>query len=171
MHRRRGHFNDMRLADTRAAARRRQGRESTYHRLTVARPLILGQDFSRVEISTEAIAGLGRLAILPNEVIMIIFTNCTMRTLLNLLRVNRGSREFVGLLPDFDLVRTTVMLQMERAKPNYQQLLVRIIKITTYAGLRFLTTTRHCETCGGPLASFRVTRVKVLCDGCFSPRQ
>ncbi|KAI3317579.1 hypothetical protein HD806DRAFT_364219 [Xylariaceae sp. AK1471] len=153
-----------------AAARLRHDREVTYHRLTARRPLILGQDFSRIEISTEVIAGLGCLAILPNELIMMILSHCTMRTLLSLMRVNRGIREFVNLLPDFHSVKCAIKLQLERASPAYQQLLATILKITTYAGLRYLTTTRICEKCNGPLAKFQVTRLKVLCDGCFTQR-
>ncbi|KAI0876146.1 hypothetical protein GGS24DRAFT_254122 [Hypoxylon argillaceum] len=153
------------------AARRRQIQEATHHRLIATRPLVLGQDLSLVEVSAEAVAGLGQLAILPNEVIMLILAHCTMRALLNLSRVNRGASEFVHLLPDFHSVKSTVMLQLERASPTYQKLLVGVLKITTYTGLHFLTTARQCEKCSGPLARFRVTRLKVLCDGCFVQRR
>jgi hypothetical protein len=97
-------------------------------------------------------------------------THCTMRTLLNLMRVNRGVREFVMLLPDFHSVKCTIRLQLERASPHYQRVLSIVLKITTYAGLRYLTTARECEKCNGPLAKFQVTRLKVLCDGCFTRR-
>lgn len=154
------------------AHRRHQSRRAaTYHRLVLTRPLILDQDFSRVQISTEAVAGLGRLAVLPNEVVMMILAHCTLRALLNLTLVNRGARELVDLLPDFSCVKSTVMLQLERASPTYQKLLIKVLKITTYTGLHFLTTTHQCEQCGGSLASFRVTRLKVLCDNCFVRRQ
>ncbi|KAJ8126698.1 hypothetical protein O1611_g6941 [Lasiodiplodia mahajangana] len=153
------------------AARRRQSQIATHYRLMATRPLVLGQDLSLVQISTEAVAGLGWLAIFPNEVIMLILAHCTMRTLLNLTRVNRGAREFVHLLPDFHYVKSTLMLQLDRASPAYQKLLIGILKITTYSGLHFLTTTRQCEKCSGSLASFRVTRLKVLCNDCFVRRQ
>ncbi|KAI0412347.1 hypothetical protein F5X98DRAFT_367341 [Xylaria grammica] len=152
------------------ALRRRQSRVATFHRLALSRPLLSGPDFSHVPISTEAVAGLGGLAALPNEVIMMILAHCTMRALLHLGRVNRGARELVHLLPDFDRVKSTVMLQLERASPPYQQMLIKVLKITTYTGLHFLTTTHQCEKCGGSLASFRVSRLKVLCDDCFVRR-
>ncbi|KAI0099126.1 hypothetical protein GGR51DRAFT_401254 [Nemania sp. FL0031] len=153
------------------AARSRQSQIATHYRLMTAHPLVLGQDLSLDPTSTDAVAGLGRLAIFPNEVIMLILAHCTMRTLLNLTRVNRGAREFIHLLPDFQYVKSTLMLQLDRASPVYQKLLIGILKITTYNGLRFLTTTRQCEKCNGSLASFRVTRLKVLCNNCFVRRQ
>lgn len=158
-------------ADRNAAeARRRQDQEIIHHLQTVSRPLILGQTLSHAETSTEAIAGVGSLAILPNEVVMVILFQCTMRTLLNFTLVNRCFLELVNLLPDFRVVRSSVKLQLERAKPLYQQLLRRILKFTTYAGLRFLIMARECEKCHGTLASFRVSRVQVLCEGCFTRR-
>ncbi|KAJ8119598.1 hypothetical protein ONZ43_g3486 [Nemania bipapillata] len=153
------------------AARRRQSQATTHHRLIATRPLVLSQDLSLIDASTEAVAGLGWLAIFPNEIIMLILANCSMRTLLNLTRVNRSARELVHLLPDFHSVKSTVVLQLERANPTYQKLLVGVLKITTYNGLHFLTTSRQCEKCNGSLARFRVTRLKVLCDGCFVRRQ
>ncbi|KAI1123058.1 hypothetical protein F5Y10DRAFT_60903 [Nemania abortiva] len=161
--------NETRSAE---AARRRQSQVAEHHRLVATRPLALGPDLSLAQTaSTEPVAGLGRLAILPNEVVMLVLAHCTMRALLNLTRVNRGVRELVHLLPDFQCVKSTLVLQLERASPAYQKLLVGVLKITTYRGLHFLTTTHQCEKCNGALASFRATRLKVLCNGCFVRRQ
>ncbi|KAI0535919.1 hypothetical protein GGR58DRAFT_503811 [Xylaria digitata] len=151
-------------------AQRRRQRMATRHRIVLTRPLIHGQHFSHVSISTEAVAGLGWLAALPNELIMMILARCTMRALLNLTRVNRGARELVHLLPDFHIVKSTVMLQLERANPTYQKILIKVLKITTYAGLHFLTTTHQCEKCNSALASFRPSRLMVLCGDCFVRR-
>ncbi|KAI1299917.1 hypothetical protein F5Y03DRAFT_397426 [Xylaria venustula] len=150
-------------------ARRR--RAVTRHHLALVRPLILDNGVAHVQISTEAITGLGKLAILPNEAIMVVLAHCTMPTLLRLTVVNRSARELVGLLPDFSTVKSTVMLQLERASPTYRILLAKVLKITTYDGLHFLMTTHQCEQCDGSLAKFRVTRLKVLCDNCFVRRR
>ncbi|KAI0966102.1 hypothetical protein F4678DRAFT_307034 [Xylaria arbuscula] len=149
----------------------RRRRAVMRHHLALSRPLILDNGIAHVQISTEAITGLGELAILPNETIMVVLAHCTMPTLLRLTAVNRSARELVGLLPDFSSVKSTVMLQLERANPTHQALLAKVLKITTYNGLHFLMTTHQCEQCDGSLAKFRVTRLKVLCDNCFVRRR
>ncbi|CAJ2510668.1 Uu.00g062930.m01.CDS01 [Anthostomella pinea] len=123
---------------------RREAVEAAELRIAIARPLSMRLDATRV-ISDDAVTGLGKLALLPNEVIMLVFANSTLHSLLRLLRVNRAARQFVRLLPSFADVTSSVKLQMSRAKPPYRRLLATVLKNTTYNALRFLITTHDSE--------------------------
>ncbi|RYP74529.1 hypothetical protein DL771_003003 [Monosporascus sp. 5C6A] len=112
---------------------------------------------------TEAVAGLGRLASLPNEVVMIVLQHCTIRTLFKLQRVNRATGMMVRLLPNFSHVTNTAKDMLERA------LVKRLIAILTFNGLRHLLTSNTCENCGKGGSSFQITKVKVLCYECRAP--
>ncbi|KAI0891327.1 hypothetical protein F4806DRAFT_309904 [Annulohypoxylon nitens] len=147
--------------------RRIQAAEAGRQQAAAARPLrlISGQP---EPISDVAIAGLGLLDTLPNEIIMIVFDNCTLRTLLRLERVNKAAKKFVSLLDRIEYIKETAKGIIQRAKPPYLQIMFTIMKITTYQGLHDLFTTFICEKCRKP-GSFRIKKVKVLCDTCCSP--
>ncbi|RYP26985.1 hypothetical protein DL767_007848 [Monosporascus sp. MG133] len=116
-----------------------------------------------VPASAEAVAGLGRLAFLPNEVVMIVLQHCTVRTLFRLQRVNRATGMMVRLLPDFSHVKNTAKDMLERA------LVKRLITILTFNELRHLLMSNTCENCGKGGSSFLITKVKVLCYECRAP--
>ncbi|KAI0156343.1 hypothetical protein GGR57DRAFT_491456 [Xylariaceae sp. FL1272] len=139
------------------------------HRVRVTQPLVLGTDVSRISVTAEAVSGMGTLALLPNEIIILVLAHCTLPTLLRFLAVNRAARQYVYGIPDFHLVKNDVRLQLERSQPFYQRLMFKILKFHTFGGMRFFVMARNCEKCGDSLAQFRLTRVKVLCDGCFRP--
>ncbi|KAI2602498.1 hypothetical protein GGR54DRAFT_644987 [Hypoxylon sp. NC1633] len=151
------------------ANRRGQAAEAGYHRAAAQRPLRVITS-PPVPFSDVPVSGFGRLATLPNEVIMVVFGNCSLRTLLRLERVNKAAKTFVSLLPDIVFVRNTAKNIIERAVPHFRKIMFTILKITTYNGLRQLLTTYTCEVCGKP-GSFRMVKVKVLCDGCHSNRR
>ncbi|KAI0596910.1 hypothetical protein F4775DRAFT_562403 [Biscogniauxia sp. FL1348] len=98
---------------------------------------------------------------------MLVLAQCTLCTLLALLRVNRGAAELVRLLPRFVFVRETALVTILRASHLYRRFMARILRIVTYEGLRALLTGSECEGCGKAGAGFRMARVKVLCDGCY----
>ncbi|RYO78043.1 hypothetical protein DL766_010095 [Monosporascus sp. MC13-8B] len=116
-----------------------------------------------VPASVEAVAGLGRLASLPNEVVMMVLQHCTVRTLFKLQRVNRAAAMMVRLLPNFSYVANTAKGMLERA------LVKRLITILTFTGLRHLLMSNTCEKCGKEGSSFLITQVKVLCYECRAP--
>ncbi|KAF2966023.1 hypothetical protein GQX73_g7559 [Xylaria multiplex] len=132
------------------------------------RPLIHLPD---VPISTDAVADLGWLAALPNELIEITLAHCTMYTLVKFTLVNRAARQLVHLLPGFPTVKTTLKHQPERAAPAYQKLLIEVLKITPYTDLHFLVTIDQCEMCERGPGSFRLRRLMVLCNGCSRQRR
>ncbi|KAI1134283.1 hypothetical protein F5Y05DRAFT_237194 [Hypoxylon sp. FL0543] len=151
------------------AHRRRLAVEAGHQRAAAERPLQLVS--SPIEpISDVPVTGLGRLATLPNEVIMIVFYNCTLRSLLRLERVNRAAKKFVSLLHDIVFVRETAKGIIQRAVPQFRKIMFTVLKITTYHGLRQLLATYTCETCGKP-GSFRMVKVKVLCDECNTSKR
>ncbi|OTA51966.1 hypothetical protein K449DRAFT_258445 [Hypoxylon sp. EC38] len=151
------------------ARRRRLAVEAARQRAAIERPLQIIP--SQPEpISDDPITGLGRLAILPNEIIMIVFDNCSLRSLLRLERVNKAAKKFVSLLHDIVFVRETAQGIIQRAVPQFRTIMFTILKITTYHGLRQLLATYTCETCGKP-GSFRMVKVKVLCDECNTSRK
>ncbi|KAI2468835.1 hypothetical protein F4781DRAFT_396504 [Annulohypoxylon bovei var. microspora] len=148
--------------------RRMRAAEAGRQQAAAARPLrvIAGPP---QPISDVAVAGLGLLDTLPNEIIMIILANCTLRSLLRLERVNRAARKLVGMLYRIEYIRETAKGIVERASPPYRQFMFTILKISTHQGLCHLLTTYTCETCGKP-GSFRMKKVKVLCDICCSSK-
>ncbi|KAI1382893.1 uncharacterized protein F4822DRAFT_422993 [Hypoxylon trugodes] len=150
-------------------ARRRAAAEAGRQRAAAERPVRPLINSSR-SISDVPTNGLGQLAILPNEIIIVVFDNCTLRSLLRLERVNKAAKDFVNLLHDIEHVRETAKGIVQRAKPHYRKFMLTILKITTYRGLRYLLTNFTCETCGQP-GSFRMVKVKVLCDTCQSSRR
>ncbi|KAI1406797.1 hypothetical protein F5Y13DRAFT_9473 [Hypoxylon sp. FL1857] len=148
---------------------RRQAVEAARQRAAVERPLRMVSGPS-VPVSDVPVTGLGRLATLPNEIIMIVFDNCSLRSLLRLERVNKAAKKFVSLLHDIVFVRETARGIIQRAAPQFRNIMFTILKITTYHGLRQLLATYTCETCGQP-GSFRMVKVKVLCDECNTPKR
>ncbi|KAF3070738.1 putative f-box domain containing protein [Daldinia childiae] len=153
------------------ARRRRLAAETGRQRAAAARPLQIITTESETESLSEVdVTGLGRLADLPNEVIMIVFNNCSLRSLLRLERVNKAAKTFVNLLQDIEYIKATAKGIIQRAVPHYRNFMFTILKITTYHGLRYLLTTFTCETCGKP-GSFRMIKVKVLCEDCHCPRK
>ncbi|RYO97597.1 hypothetical protein DL765_011127 [Monosporascus sp. GIB2] len=116
-----------------------------------------------VPASAEAVAGLGRLAFLPNEVVMMVLQHCTVRTLFKLQRVNRAVAMMVRLLPNFGYVASTAKGTLERA------LMKTLITILTFTELRHLLMSNTCENCGKGGSSFLITKVKVLCYECRAP--
>ncbi|RYP08660.1 hypothetical protein DL764_001788 [Monosporascus ibericus] len=116
-----------------------------------------------VPASAEAVAGLGTLACLPNEVVMIVLQHCTVRALFKLLRVNRATGMMVRLLPNFSHVTNIAKDMLERA------LVKRLIAILTFNELRHLLMSKTCENCGKGGSSFLVTKIKVLCYECRAP--
>ncbi|RYP43217.1 hypothetical protein DL768_010037 [Monosporascus sp. mg162] len=136
--------------------------EVAQQRAEIVRPLqsLLA---SAVPVSAEAVAGLGRLAFLPNEVVMIVLQHCTVRTLFTLQRVNRATGMIVRLLPDFSHVKNTARDMLERA------LVKRLIAILTFSRLRHLLMSNTCENCGKGGSSFLITKIKVLCYECRAP--
>ncbi|KAI1206521.1 uncharacterized protein F4807DRAFT_223301 [Annulohypoxylon truncatum] len=147
--------------------RRMRAAEAGRQQAAAARPLRVIASPPQ-PVSDVAVAGLGLLDTLPNEVIMIVFENCTLRSLLRLERVNKAARKLVSLLDRIEYIRETTKGIIERAKPPYRQIMFTILKIKTYQGLHDLLTTFICEKCAKP-GSFRIKKVKVLCDSCCSP--
>ncbi|KAI1453163.1 hypothetical protein F4805DRAFT_444685 [Annulohypoxylon moriforme] len=147
--------------------RRMRAAEAGRQQAAAARPLRVIASPPR-PISDVAVAGLGLLDTLPNEVIMIIFSNCTLPSLLRLERVNKAARKFTSLLDRIEYIRETAKGIVERATPSYRRFMFVILKIQTYQGLHHLLTSFICEKCGKP-GSFRMKKVKVLCDVCCSP--
>ncbi|KAI1104832.1 hypothetical protein F4804DRAFT_306014 [Jackrogersella minutella] len=146
------------------ALRRRQAAEAGRQRAAAERPLQFV--ISPTESTSDgAVTGLGLLAVLPNEIITMVFDNYTLRSLLRLERVNKAAKVFVRQLRDIAFVRETARGIIQRAVPYYRKFMFTILKITTYRGLCHLFTTYVCETCGKP-GSFRLVKVKVLCDTC-----
>ncbi|KAI0112331.1 hypothetical protein F4776DRAFT_640906 [Hypoxylon sp. NC0597] len=151
------------------ARRRRLAVEAARQRAAIERPIQIISDPPE-PISDVPVTGLGHLATLPNEIIMIVFDNCSLRSLLRLERVNKAAKTFVSLLHDIVFVRETAKGIIQRAVPQFRTIMFTILKITTYHGLRQLLATYTCETCGKP-GSFRMVKVKVLCDECNTPRK
>ncbi|KAI1492206.1 hypothetical protein F5X96DRAFT_407856 [Biscogniauxia mediterranea] len=147
---------------------------TTQHLMAAARPLrpVASPPLpGRSVPAAAAVAGLGRLALLPNETIMLVLAQCTLCTLLALLRVNRAAAELVRLLPRFAFVRETALVTVLRATRLYRRVMARILRIVTYEALRALLTGSECEACGRAGAGFRMARVRVLCDGCYHGRK
>ncbi|KAI1631973.1 hypothetical protein F4809DRAFT_657045 [Biscogniauxia mediterranea] len=142
---------------------------TTQHLIAAARPLrpVASPPLPGRSVPAAAVAGLGRLALLPNETIMLVLAQCTLCTLLALLRVNRAAAELVRLLPRFALVRETALVTVLRATRLYRRVMARILRMVTYEALRALLTGSECEACGRAGAGFRMARVRVLCDGCY----
>ncbi|KAI0381662.1 hypothetical protein F5Y04DRAFT_280742 [Hypomontagnella monticulosa] len=103
--------------------------------------------------------GLGKLRGLPDEVILIMLSKCTLRTLLRLERVNKAINGFIKCLFDYAHVKDTAKGIVRRATAHYRKFMFTIIKITTYQGLRHLLATYTCEKCGNP-GSFRMVKAK-----------
>ncbi|KAK7752960.1 hypothetical protein SLS62_005119 [Diatrype stigma] len=123
--------------------------------------------------SVEPVTGLGRIAIFPNEVVMVVLQQCSLHILSRVRLVNRAFDTMVQLLPDYDYVVNTVRGIMRRATPSYRDILSKLQVILTFRGLRYLLMSRTCEICGGngesgaaAAASLRLAKVKVLCDKC-----
>ncbi|RYP76440.1 hypothetical protein DL770_007232 [Monosporascus sp. CRB-9-2] len=116
-----------------------------------------------VPASAEAVAGLGRLAFLPNEVVMMVLQHCTVRTLFKLQRVNRATGMMVRLLPNFSHITNAAKGMLERA------IVKRLIAILTFNRIRHLLMSNTCENCGKGGSSFQITMVKVLCYECRAP--
>ncbi|KAI1371732.1 hypothetical protein F4677DRAFT_434485 [Hypoxylon crocopeplum] len=154
--------------NSREANRRRQAAEAGRHRAAAQRPLQVIA-MPPPSISDVPATGMGQLATLPNEVIMVVFGNCSLRTLMRLERVNKAAKTFVSLLRDIVFVRSTAKGIIERAVPSYRRFMFTILKITTYRGLRYLLTTYDCEVCGKP-GKFQMIKVKVLCEDCHSKK-
>ncbi|KAH9886416.1 hypothetical protein F4778DRAFT_798486 [Xylariomycetidae sp. FL2044] len=114
-------------------------------------PLILPVDKTPV-------TGLGGLEVFPDEVIIIILENCTLRAVFRLMRVNKKICGLAESLHKLDVTKQSVQLILGRAKPFFQDMMKRILKIVTFERLRFLLTTHLCERCGDPPASFRMSR-------------
>ncbi|KAI0880157.1 uncharacterized protein GGS22DRAFT_175672 [Annulohypoxylon maeteangense] len=146
--------------------RRVRAAEVGRQQAAAARPLRIARPPQ--PISDVPVAGLGLLDTLPNEVIMIVFNNCTLLSLLRLERVNKAAKKLVGLLDRVGYIKETAKGIVGRAKPPYRQIRFTILKIKTYQGLHDLLTTFICEKCGKP-GSFRIKKVKVLCDICCLP--
>ncbi|KAI0846499.1 hypothetical protein F5Y00DRAFT_243762 [Daldinia vernicosa] len=151
------------------ARRRRLAAEAGRQRAAAARPLQIITTESE-PLAEVDVTGLGRLANLPNEIIMVVFNNCSLYSLLRLERVNKAAKTFVNLLQDIEYIKATAKGIIQRAVPHYRNFMITILKITTYHGLRYLLTTFTCELCGKP-GSFRMIKVKVLCEDCHSPRK
>ncbi|OTB04819.1 hypothetical protein M426DRAFT_320403 [Hypoxylon sp. CI-4A] len=145
--------------------RRKQAAEAGRQRAAAERPLQLLTNTPN-SVSNLPSAGLGRLAILPNEVIMMILNNCSLRSLIRLERVNKAAKQIANLLYDFPFVKETARGAIQRARPEYRHIMFKILKITTFRGLRQLLTTYDCELCRKP-GSFRMVKVKVLCENCY----
>lgn len=152
------------------ARRRSQAVEASRQRAALLRPLHLIPNAAELP-SDEAVAGLGLLAYLPNELIMNILAHCTLHALLRLQQVNKIAREMIQLLPDIAYVSETAKGIMQRAKPAFRHFMSKILRITTYHGLRQLLLSKECESCSKQGGSFRMTRVKVLCDGCYGTKK
>lgn len=123
--------------------------------------------------SAGAVTGLGQLAVLPNEIVMVVLQQCSLHTLSRVRLVNRAFDMMVRLLPDYGYIVNTVLGIMRRAVPFYRDILSKLQVILTFRGLRHLLMSRTCEMCGGDgksgdaaTASFRLAKVKVLCDQC-----
>ncbi|RYP79568.1 hypothetical protein DL769_002878 [Monosporascus sp. CRB-8-3] len=116
-----------------------------------------------VPAPAEAAAGLGRLAFLPNEVVMMVLQHCTVRTLFRLQRVNRATGMMVRLLPNFSYVTNTAKGMLERA------IMKRLTATLTFTGLRHLLMSSTCENCGKGGCSFQITKLGVLCYECRAP--
>ncbi|KAI2625396.1 hypothetical protein GGS26DRAFT_200368 [Hypomontagnella submonticulosa] len=150
------------------AQRRQLAAEAGRIRAAATRPLqVWSPPASQPNIAPTS---LGKLARFPNEIVLLILSKCSMRTLLRLERVNNAAKNFVSCLYDIDFVKDTVKGIIERAKAPYRKIMFTILKITMYQGLRRLLTTYTCEMCGKP-GSFRMPKVKVLCDNCTLPKQ
>ncbi|KAI2611355.1 uncharacterized protein GGS25DRAFT_192405 [Hypoxylon fragiforme] len=147
--------------------RRRSAAELGRRRAAAQRPLRVTPNTS--DVPNVPITGLGRLDNLPNEVILLVFTQCNLRSLLRLERVNKAAKKLVALLPGLPFVRSTAKGIIEHATPPFRHIMFTILKITTYCGLRHLLTTYECEVCDEP-GSFRMVKVKVLCDKCNSKK-
>ncbi|ORY68948.1 uncharacterized protein BCR38DRAFT_482423 [Pseudomassariella vexata] len=119
--------------------------------------------------SQDPVAGLGRLAILPNEIVMTVLEQSTPRTLTRLLRINKAASTMVRLLPEFAYVRETARGIMERAQGHYLIIMKKLFGILTYRGMRQLLMSKVCEKCDKAGSSFRMVKVKVLCDECNNP--
>ncbi|KAI0010065.1 hypothetical protein F4779DRAFT_616945 [Xylariaceae sp. FL0662B] len=145
-------------------------RPAARQRVAILRPLRLIPNAAELP-PDETVAGLGLLEYLPNEVIMVIFGQCTLHALLRVQRVNKIAQEMIQLLPDIAYVKDTVRGIMERAKPRFRQFMSKILRITTYNAIRQLLLSKECESCGGQGGSFRIVRVKVLCDRCFGTKK
>ncbi|KAI1798663.1 hypothetical protein F4811DRAFT_547685 [Daldinia bambusicola] len=149
--------------------RRRLAAEAGRQRAAAVRP-IQTITTGPAPLSEVDVAGLGRLATLPNEIITMVFNNCSLRSLMRLERVNKAARKFVSLLQDIDYIRETARGIIQRAVSHYRKFIFTILKITTYQGLRYLLTTFTCEACGKP-GSFRMIKVKVLCEDCHNSKK
>ncbi|KAI1471854.1 uncharacterized protein F4812DRAFT_455956 [Daldinia caldariorum] len=93
-----------------------------------------------------------------------------LRSLMRLERVNKAAKKFASLLQDIDYIRKTVRGIIQRAVSHYRKFIFTILKITAYHGLRYFLTTFTCETCGKP-GSFRMIKVKVLCEDCHDSKK
>ncbi|KAK6955273.1 hypothetical protein Daesc_002905 [Daldinia eschscholtzii] len=149
--------------------RRRLAAEAGRQRAAAARPLQVITT-KPAPLSEADVAGLGRLATLPNEIIIMVFDSCSLRSLMRLERVNKAAKKFVSFLQDIDYIRETAKGIVQRAVSHYRKFMFTILKITAYHGLRYLLTTFTCETCGKP-GSFRMIKVKVLCDECQNSKK
>lgn len=149
-------------------AAHREAMRAARERTAIERPLQMVPGLDTSAATTEPIRGLGRLAELPNEVVMVVIGHCTPRAVLRLLCVNRAFAAMVKLLPDFEYIFGTAKGIMERAKPAFKKVFSLQLRFLTYNGLRGLLLGRQCESCGGTDGtSFRLNKVKVLCDRCF----
>ncbi|EMR68626.1 putative f-box domain containing protein [Eutypa lata UCREL1] len=139
--------------------------ERAQRRAAIIRPLA-SLPTPPVAASAEAVAGLGRLAVLPNEGVMIVLQHCSLQTLSRARLVNKAFDLMVRLLPDYRYVVHTVGGIMRRARPNYRVVMAKLEAILTFKGLRHLLLSHTCEKCGQGGGSFRLVKVKVLCDEC-----
>ncbi len=144
--------------------------EAAQRRAAIIRPLE-SLPTPSVPASAEAVTGLGRLAILPNEVVMFVLRYCTLRTLLRFRRVNKAAGMMMRLLPDLAYVKITVEGILARATPIYRTVMTKLMAILTFNGLRHLLMSNKCEKCGKGGGSFQMTRVKVLCGDCHPENQ
>ena len=110
--------------------------------------------------------GLGDLDFLPIEVLMMVLEQCTLRTLLRVLRINRRANAMVHCLRDLDSVADTIRGNKARACGPYLMTWAMLMRSKTFQGLRQLMLSKTCDRCGDKGARLRVAKVKVLCDKC-----
>jgi hypothetical protein len=159
--------------------------------LKLSRPVTL-VSYEVDETPRFPVTGLGKLAILPNEVIMLILHRCTPCSLMHIMRANKAGHEMVENLPSWAfvmqvrnasrhewLVEVASVVDssqtgrgiMSRARPHYQTVLKLLLRVVSFDGLSVLLTSHICEECSKNGSALRMDMAKVLCESCFLARR